>query len=99
MLSRVLFAACVLVFAATGIRAGRTARRRAKELVIHPKAVELRGPRDEQRVIVLGVWADGRKFDLTRVAKLTSREREDRHRGEGQRAPGLGRQHHTHHRS
>ncbi len=72
MLSRVLFAACVLVFAATGIRAAEPPAGAPKELVIHPKAVELRGPRDEQRVIVLGVWADGRKFDLTRVAKLTS---------------------------
>jgi hypothetical protein len=43
-----------------------------KELVVHPAAVKLSGPRDEQRLVVLGIWADGRTFDLTRDAKLTS---------------------------
>jgi len=43
-----------------------------KELVVYPTAVKLSGPRDEQRIIVLGIWADGRKFDLTRAAKFTS---------------------------
>ncbi|MCE9563448.1 MAG: DUF1553 domain-containing protein [Planctomycetes bacterium] len=43
-----------------------------KELVVYPTAVKLSGPRDEQRLIVLGVWADGRKFDLTRTARFTS---------------------------
>lgn len=43
-----------------------------RELVVHPKAVALDGPRDEQRLVVIGVWADGRKWDLTREAKYTS---------------------------
>lgn len=43
-----------------------------KELVVHPAAVKLDGLRDEQRLIVLGVWRDGRKWDLTRSAKYTS---------------------------
>lgn len=43
-----------------------------KELLIYPKELKLSGPRDEQRLIVLGVWADGRKYDLTRTATYTS---------------------------
>ena len=31
----------------------------------------LYGPRDEQRLVVLGVWADGRKFDLSRAAAFS----------------------------
>jgi hypothetical protein len=41
-----------------------------RELVVYPPQVKLTGPRAEQRVVVLGIWADGRKFDLTRDAKL-----------------------------
>jgi hypothetical protein len=44
----------------------------AKELIVYPKAVKLSGPRDEQRLVVLGVWADGRKSDLTRTAAYSS---------------------------
>jgi hypothetical protein len=43
-----------------------------KQLVVYPTEVKLTGPRADQRVIVLGVWADGRRFDLTRIATLTS---------------------------
>ena len=43
-----------------------------RELVVYPAAVKFTGPRDEQRLVVLGVWADGRKFDLTGSATLTS---------------------------
>ena len=43
-----------------------------KELLVSPKKVELAGPRDEQRLIVTGVWPDGRRFDLTRVATFAS---------------------------
>ncbi len=71
---RLLFAACALGFAAADVRAadplppaGAPAR-----LVVYPKDVKLVGPRDEQRVIVLGVWADGRTWDLTRTATVTS---------------------------
>ncbi|HXD88615.1 MAG TPA: DUF1549 domain-containing protein [Urbifossiella sp.] len=43
-----------------------------RELVVFPKAIALSGPRDEQRVIVLGVWPDGRQWDLTRAATYSS---------------------------
>jgi len=43
-----------------------------KELVVFPKEIKLSGPRDEQRIIVLGIWADGRKWDLTPTATYTS---------------------------
>ncbi len=42
----------------------------AKELTVYPAAVELHGPRDEQRLIVVGVAADGQRLDLTRTARL-----------------------------
>jgi hypothetical protein len=43
-----------------------------KQLVVYPPQVSLNGPRDEQRLVVLGVWADGRKWDLTRAATCRS---------------------------
>jgi hypothetical protein len=43
-----------------------------RELLVHPKEAKLSGPRDQQRLIVIGVWADGRKFDLTRTATFTT---------------------------
>src|SRR5947199_4040268 len=43
-----------------------------KQLVVYPPRVKLSGPRDEQRLIVLGVWADGRRWDLTRTASYAS---------------------------
>ena len=42
------------------------------ELLVFPKAVKLSGPRDEQRLIVVGVWADGRKWDLSRSATFAT---------------------------
>ncbi len=72
MRSRLLVASCVLGFFAAELRAAERPAGAPKELVIHPKEMKLVGPRDEVRVIVLGVWADGRKWDLTHTAKLTS---------------------------
>ncbi|MCI0461852.1 MAG: DUF1553 domain-containing protein [Gemmataceae bacterium] len=43
-----------------------------KDLTIHPPRISLDGPRDEQRVGVLGHHADGRSWDLSRTAKYTS---------------------------
>src|SRR6476469_9216679 len=43
-----------------------------KQLVVHPARVMLAGPRDEQQLVVLGVWADGRQWDLTRSATYSS---------------------------
>lgn len=44
-----------------------------RELQVYPPTISLTGPRDEQRIIVLGVWADGTKWDLTRTAKWAVR--------------------------
>lgn len=43
-----------------------------KTLSVFPPQVTLEGPRDEQRLIVLGIYADGRQWDLTRSAKFSS---------------------------
>jgi hypothetical protein len=74
MRARLLFAACILGFAASEIRAAepQPPAGAPQKLVVHPKEVKLVGPRDEQRLIVLGVWADGREWDLTRSATATS---------------------------
>src|SRR5688572_11889172 len=74
MLLRSLFAACVLGFGVSEIRAAepQPPAGAPQKLVVHPKEVKLVGPRDEQRLIVLGVWADGREWDLTRSATVAS---------------------------
>jgi Protein of unknown function (DUF1553)/Protein of unknown function (DUF1549) len=41
-------------------------------LTVHPATVTLDGPRDEQRFGVLGEYADGRLWDLSRAATFTS---------------------------
>jgi hypothetical protein len=43
-----------------------------KQLVVYPSSVKLIGARDEQRLIVIGVWDDGRKQDLTSAAVFTT---------------------------
>src|SRR5262245_6321587 len=43
-----------------------------KNLVIYPTDVKLDGPRDEQRLGVLGEFAEGRSWDLSRAAKYNS---------------------------
>ena len=70
MLTRTL--AIVAVFGLSGSALAQAPAGAPKELVVYPAQVKLSGPRDEQRVIVLGVWADGRKFDLTGAATLTT---------------------------
>jgi hypothetical protein len=73
MPTRTLLAACALLFVAQ-VRAAEPAPPSGapQKLVVHPKDVKLVGPRDEQRLIVLGVWPDGRSWDLTRTATVTS---------------------------
>jgi len=39
-----------------------------QKLLVYPTQIALVGPRDEQRLIVLGVWPDGRQWDLTSSA-------------------------------
>lgn len=43
-----------------------------KSLIVYPGEVNLSGPRDSQRLIVLGDYADGRRWDLTREAKFAT---------------------------
>lgn len=43
-----------------------------KALTVYPPSIELDGPRVVQRLIVLGEYADGRRWDLTRQATLVS---------------------------
>ena len=69
MFTRTLAVAAVL---AMGGPAFAQAPPSAEELARLSRQVKLTGPRDEQRVIVLGVGADGRKFDLSRTATIAS---------------------------
>ncbi len=43
-----------------------------QQLIVYPNPVKLSGERDEQRLIVLGVWTDGRKWDLTESARYAA---------------------------
>src|SRR5262245_2220592 len=70
MLTRTLSVAVILAIGSTAFAQAPTGA--PKELVVYPAQVKLTGPRDEQRVIVLGVWTDGRKFDLTSAATVSS---------------------------
>jgi hypothetical protein len=41
-------------------------------LTVYPKQVQLQGARDEQRIGVLGAYADGRTWELSRTARYSS---------------------------
>ena len=41
-------------------------------IAVYPPTIRLLGPRDEQRIGVLGDFADGRGWDFSRAAKITS---------------------------
>lgn len=43
-----------------------------KNLIVYPAQIQLDGPRDEQRVGILGEYADGRTWDLSRDAAIGS---------------------------
>src|SRR5262249_42514112 len=43
-----------------------------RALTVFPEKVNLDGPRAEQRLVVLGEYADGRRWDLSRDAQFTS---------------------------
>ncbi len=43
-----------------------------RSLSVVPAQVSLDGPRDEQRLAVLGEYVDGRRWDLSRAAKFAS---------------------------
>ncbi len=55
-------------------RKPRSSRRGSSlvKLAVYPAKIELTGPRDEQRIGIVGEYADGRSWDLTRTAKVTS---------------------------
>src|SRR5205823_6108199 len=42
------------------------------KLSTYPTRIDLDSPRDEQRIGIVGEYADGRTWDLSRTAKLTS---------------------------
>ncbi|MBY0456734.1 MAG: hypothetical protein K2V38_05320, partial [Gemmataceae bacterium] len=72
MLTRTLLALGVLSLFAADLRAAEPPAGAPKELLVYPKEINLSGPRAEQRVVVLGVWADGRRWDLTRDATFAT---------------------------
>ncbi len=43
-----------------------------QKLVVYPATIDLNGPRDEQRLGVLGEYADGHRLDLSRDVTFTS---------------------------
>src|SRR5215510_4612924 len=43
-----------------------------KNLIVYPAQITLEGPRDEQRIGVLGEYADGRAWDLSRETAVVS---------------------------
>jgi hypothetical protein len=54
------------------ISAVETPKGELQSITVYPPTVTLQGPRDEQRLGVLGKYADGRLWDLTRSAMYTS---------------------------
>src|SRR5689334_19886277 len=68
MFTRTLAVAAVLAMDGSALAQGTA----PKQLVVYPSEVKLTGPRADQRVIVLGVGVDGRKFDLSRTATIAS---------------------------
>src|SRR5712664_625093 len=75
-------AVVVLVFAPAGVRAQAPTTKQPpkaeppsaalKTLQVHPPQIAIDGPRAEQRIGVLGDYADGRRWDLSHDAKITS---------------------------
>ena len=45
-------------------------------LEIYPPEVTLTGPRDEQQLLVTGIWADGSRWDFTRTAQYATESTE-----------------------
>jgi hypothetical protein len=54
------------------LRAAEPPKAALRSLTVYPAKIDLDGPRAEQRVVVLGEYADGRRRDLTRDARFTS---------------------------
>jgi hypothetical protein len=76
------FGSCVLalaVLSVPGLLAAAETKARPqpptaalRALMVFPEKLSLVGPRDEQRLAVVGEYADGRRWDLTRQAAFTS---------------------------
>ncbi|QDU18241.1 DUF1549 and DUF1553 domain-containing protein [Urbifossiella limnaea] len=43
-----------------------------QRLLVHPARVAFAGPREQQQLVVTGVWPDGRRYDLTRAAAFAA---------------------------
>ena len=74
-----LFASCVFLSAQepntkpkATIEPAEAPKSALQKLTTYPAKIELNGPRDEQRIGIIGEYADGRTWDLSRTAKLTS---------------------------
>jgi hypothetical protein len=73
--SCIIRAAFAIVFAAPGLLAAQetkveTPRSPLLKLSVYPAKIELTGPRDEQRIGVVGEYAEGRSWELTRTAAI-----------------------------
>ncbi len=64
--------ACLLFSATLHADTPEPPKAALRSLVVYPSQVELQGPRDEQHLGVLGEYADGRSWELTRTARYTS---------------------------
>jgi hypothetical protein len=74
-MTRILFAFASLLAIAASLGAQPKAEPPSVPLVklsTYPAKIELTGPRDEQRIGIVGEYADGRTWDLAGIAKLTS---------------------------
>jgi hypothetical protein len=70
-------AALAMMFAGPGLLSAQETkveppRSLLLKLSVYPLKIELTGPRDEQRIGVIGEYAEGRSWDLTRTATFTS---------------------------
>src|SRR5208283_1099673 len=76
--SRCLAASLLLMLAASPALTAEPATKAAppaaplQSLAVYPAEVHLNGPRDTQRLGVLGEYADGRRWDLSRAARFAS---------------------------
>src|SRR5690349_641091 len=76
-MSRFCQAALVALLALPGLISAQpqkveTPRSPLVKLSIYPARIELNGPRDEQRIGVVGEYAEGRSWELTRNSSFTS---------------------------
>ena len=61
----------IVLIAVGGLSAAEPLTGAPRQLVVYPTAIDLDGPRAEERIGVLGEYADGRRCDLSREAKFS----------------------------